>query len=249
MTGTSASISNANMNSIANNINSVISQLKSDPKISDCVNGRNTTNIRGTDTENSGRFPNLLDSYILEIINSGLDTARSNYNTKVEELKTQAMNIAQKNLEDSTLPQCVSPYVLKDIDAYKDKVTIKKFYSEDVKMTTINKNFCALLCGFAVYVFSVSGAFAACSGNDIEIDKVNGKRYGCKCSDRYNRTDYASGSGINGGFKIFDSFPAMKYCYSAADDRWKGNGTTMCSGFSYSNYDSATMDTFAYRKK
>ncbi len=125
MTGTSASISNANMNSIANNINSVISQLKSDPKISDCVNGRNTTNIRGTDTENSGRFPNLLDSYILEIINSGLDTARSNYNTKVEELKTQAMNIAQKNLEDSTLPQCVSPYVLKDIDAYKDKVTIK----------------------------------------------------------------------------------------------------------------------------
>ncbi len=115
-------------------------------------------------------------------------------------------------------------------------------------MTTINKNFCALLCGFAVYVFSVSGAYAACSGNDIEIDKINGKRYGCKCNDRYNRTDYASGSGINGGFKIFDSFPMMKYCYSAADDRWKGNGTTMCSGFSYSNYDSATMEPVAYRK-
>ncbi len=127
MTGTSASISNTNMKFIATSINNVISQLKSDPTINDCVNGRNLTNIRGNNNaSNVGRFPNLLDSYILEIINSGLNTARDNYNTKVNDLKTQAMSIAQKKSQESTAPQCISPYVLKNIDAYKDKVTIRK---------------------------------------------------------------------------------------------------------------------------
>ncbi|NMA32837.1 MAG: hypothetical protein GX944_02820 [Alphaproteobacteria bacterium] len=132
MDGTSASISNANLKTIANSINNVITQLKSDPKINDCVNGRDMTNIRKSGGQSGGRFPNLLDTFILEIINTGIDTARNNYNTKVNELKTQAMKTAQERLVAAQAKQaaeknakppvnCISPGILFSIDYYKNK--------------------------------------------------------------------------------------------------------------------------------
>ncbi len=86
------------LQSTQNKINQKIALLTSDPKISMCVYGRDMTQIRGTKTNrNNGteaRFPNLLDSSIVTIINSGLDRASENYAKKYDEMVNQAMEEA-----------------------------------------------------------------------------------------------------------------------------------------------------------
>ena len=60
--------------------------LTSDAKISMCVNGRDMRQIRGTrqnrSTQDTARFPHLLDSQITAIIDAGLDKANENYSKK-----------------------------------------------------------------------------------------------------------------------------------------------------------------------
>lgn len=88
------------LGSVQNKINQKIALLTSDPKVSMCVYGRDMKQIRGrgevknrygsdnnTDEDSTqARFPNLLDSSITAIINSGLDQASKNYSKKFNEL-------------------------------------------------------------------------------------------------------------------------------------------------------------------
>ena len=83
------------LQSTQNKINQKIALLTSDTKISMCVNGRDMRQIRGKNSakgdKTEARFPNLLDSSIMTIINSGLDKAGKNYAKKYEEIIANVM--------------------------------------------------------------------------------------------------------------------------------------------------------------
>jgi len=79
------------LQSTQNKINQKIALLTSDSKIMMCVNGRDMKQIRGRESKTEARFPNLLDSSIMAIINSGLDKAGKNYAKKYDELLAKAM--------------------------------------------------------------------------------------------------------------------------------------------------------------
>lgn len=79
------------LQSTQNKINQKIALLTSDSKIMMCVNGRDMKQIRGRESKTEARFPNLLDSSIMVIINSGLDKAGKNYAKKYDELLAKAM--------------------------------------------------------------------------------------------------------------------------------------------------------------
>ena len=79
------------LQSTQNKINQKIALLTSDSKIMMCVNGRDMKQIRGRESKTGARFPNLLDSSITAIINSGLDKAGKNYAKKYDDLLAKAM--------------------------------------------------------------------------------------------------------------------------------------------------------------
>ena len=83
------------LQSTQNKINQKIALLTSDPKISMCVNGRDMKQIRGKNSAKAdttdARYPHLLDSSIMAIINSGLDKAGKNYAKKYDELLSDVM--------------------------------------------------------------------------------------------------------------------------------------------------------------
>lgn len=79
------------LQSTQNKINQKIALLTSDSKIMMCVNGRDMKQIRGRESKTEARFPNLLDSSIMAIINSGLEKAGKNYAKKYDELLAKAM--------------------------------------------------------------------------------------------------------------------------------------------------------------
>ena len=82
----------------ATKINQKIAILSEDPKISMCVNGRDMSQIdpnvkerRNRGSETTGKFPYLLDSSILAIIESGVQQANKNYTKKFNELVKEAL--------------------------------------------------------------------------------------------------------------------------------------------------------------
>ena len=79
------------LQSTQNKINQKIALLTSDAKISMCVNGRDMKQIRGRESKTDARYPNLLDSSIMAIINSGLDKAGKNYAKKYDEMIAKIM--------------------------------------------------------------------------------------------------------------------------------------------------------------
>ena len=79
------------LQSTQNKINQKIALLTSDSKISMCVNGRDMKQIRGRESKTEARYPNLLDSSIMAIINSGLDKAGKNYAKKYDEMIAKVM--------------------------------------------------------------------------------------------------------------------------------------------------------------
>ena len=78
------------LQSTANKINQQIALLSQDSQIRMCVDGRNMSQINGR-SESKGRYPNLLDSSVVAIINSGLNQATRNYNKKYNQLVGEAM--------------------------------------------------------------------------------------------------------------------------------------------------------------
>jgi hypothetical protein len=79
------------LESVANKIDQKIAILTSDSKINMCINGRDMTQISGRKGDaTQGRYPNLLASSILAVINSGMDKANENYGKKYNELVTAA---------------------------------------------------------------------------------------------------------------------------------------------------------------
>ncbi|MBN1324609.1 MAG: hypothetical protein JW974_00070 [Alphaproteobacteria bacterium] len=83
----------ASLQSTANKINQKIAILSQDPKIKMCVEGRDMSQISGNraNKNSEARYPNLLDSSILTIINSGLEKANSNYSKTYDNLVKTAV--------------------------------------------------------------------------------------------------------------------------------------------------------------
>lgn len=87
----SIKLSKASLETVSSKINQVIAMLSQDAKVQMCVNGRDMSQIRGKAAGTSvARFPYLLDSSMLTIINSGLDKARANHTKKFNELVASA---------------------------------------------------------------------------------------------------------------------------------------------------------------
>ena len=99
---------------LANKIQQRVYSLTEDPQIQMCVSGRDMSQIRSRQTNDddstdsdrtSARFPHLLDSSIIAIINNALNKARNNYEKKYDDM----LNEALKNQEDITdLALCAS---------------------------------------------------------------------------------------------------------------------------------------------
>ncbi len=96
-----------NLQGVANKINRIIEAISEDPKVKMCTTGRDLSQIFGDsakrgNTKQDGktqrdenvktaRFPHLLDSMMLNIINYGMDRAKENYNKKYEEMVGEAI--------------------------------------------------------------------------------------------------------------------------------------------------------------
>ena len=90
----------SSLQSTANKINQKIAILSQDSKIKMCVEGRDMSQIQKGRTENSSaRFPNLLDSSVLAIINSGLEKANKNYNKKYDKMVSEALENQNDDLK------------------------------------------------------------------------------------------------------------------------------------------------------
>ena len=108
----------SSLQSAANKINQKIAILSQDPQIKMCVEGRDMSQIRtradGATNRTSARYPNLLDSSIMAIINSGLERANQNYTKKYNKLVGEAMNSQDSEMKAvlcaamaSSKPSCV----------------------------------------------------------------------------------------------------------------------------------------------
>ena len=84
----------ASLQSTGNKIKRIVDELTEDPQIKMCVGGRDMSQIRnrGESDRTEARFPNLIDSTIMTIINAGLDKASQNYDKKYKELLGKAMD-------------------------------------------------------------------------------------------------------------------------------------------------------------
>ena len=87
------------LNNIAANINRTIELISKDPKIVQCVEGRDLSQVIGQKAidksgrkknETEQRFPHLLDDVKMEIAIAGLTRARENYEAKYNEYVTKA---------------------------------------------------------------------------------------------------------------------------------------------------------------
>ena len=80
-------LSKSSLETVSSKINQTIALLTQDTKVQMCINGRDMSQIRGGTTGRvEGRYPHLLDSAMMTIINAGLDKARANYTKKYNEL-------------------------------------------------------------------------------------------------------------------------------------------------------------------
>ena len=109
----------SSLQSAANKINQKIAILSQDQTIKNCVEGRDMSQIRTRTTESgtdrtAARYPNLLDSSILAIINSGIERANQNYTKKYNKLVGEALQSQSDDIKSvlcaamasSTEPVC-----------------------------------------------------------------------------------------------------------------------------------------------
>ena len=115
----------SSLQSTANKINQKIAILSQDQTIKNCVEGRDMSQIRTRTTENgvdrtNARYPNLLDSSVLAIINSGIERANQNYTKKYNKLVGEALQSQNDEIKSvlcaamasSTKPTCVEYGIL-----------------------------------------------------------------------------------------------------------------------------------------
>ncbi len=91
----------ASLESVASTISQKINIIATDPQIDMCLNGRDVRRVgikgESIDTDSTGRptnaikFPHMMDSAAIAIINSGLDQAKKNYDKKYDELVSAAI--------------------------------------------------------------------------------------------------------------------------------------------------------------
>lgn len=115
----------SSLQSTANKINQKIAILSQDQTIKNCIEGRDMSQIRTRTTESgvdrtAARYPNLLDSSIMVIINSGIERANKNYTKKYNKLVGEALQSQNEEIKSvlcaamasSTKPVCVEYGVL-----------------------------------------------------------------------------------------------------------------------------------------
>ncbi len=115
------------LQSAANKINQKIAILSQDTIINMCVNGRDMSQIRGAGprTQSVARYPHLLDSSILAIINGGLERANQNYTKKYNQLVSEALKAQNSEIKSvlcaamasSNKPVCVEYGTLDENDS------------------------------------------------------------------------------------------------------------------------------------
>jgi len=91
--------------SVESAVQQKVALLTSDTQIGWCVNGRDMSQITGQNTTTTARFPHLLDSYILAMVNSGLQTASKNYDKKFNTLLAQVNSDSSSEIKQA---QCYS---------------------------------------------------------------------------------------------------------------------------------------------
>ena len=111
----------SSLQSTANKINQKIAILSQDSQIRMCVEGRDMTQVRSRSGDavsrdrTTARYPNLLDSSVLAIINSGIERANANYTKKYNKLVSEALEAQNDEIKSvlcaamasSTEPTCV----------------------------------------------------------------------------------------------------------------------------------------------
>ncbi len=81
----------AELNNIAGNINRTIELISQDPRVQQCINGRDLSQITGKEKDKTeARFPYLLDNVKIEIAMAALTKARENYEAKYNEYVSKA---------------------------------------------------------------------------------------------------------------------------------------------------------------
>ncbi|MDR1360768.1 MAG: hypothetical protein LBJ18_00445 [Rickettsiales bacterium] len=98
---------NNSLESIAGRIGTKVAMLTGDTKVGYCVSGRDMSQITGRG-KTAPRFPHLLDSYILNIIDSGLEQANKNYTAKLNELKAKALKDQSDEVKSMTCASTVN---------------------------------------------------------------------------------------------------------------------------------------------
>ena len=102
------------LESVSNKIEQKIAILRQDPDIQLCTEGRNMSQVRRGAAYATARFPHLLDSLIMIIVDSGLDQAKQNYTKKYNELVEDALKDQEEQVKSvlcaamasSSDPQC-----------------------------------------------------------------------------------------------------------------------------------------------
>ncbi|MBO5704442.1 MAG: hypothetical protein J6R99_00310, partial [Alphaproteobacteria bacterium] len=88
----------AELNNIAGTINRTIQMIEQDPEIQFCVNGRDLSQITGSQEKTVARFPNLLNSVKMQIATAALRQAQDNYNQKFNEEVAKATKDASADI-------------------------------------------------------------------------------------------------------------------------------------------------------
>ena len=90
------------LQSTANKINQTIAVISQDSKIKMCVQGRDMSQVRTREdarTTSTARYPHLLDSAIMAIVESGIDRANKNYTEKYNGLVEKALETADDQVK------------------------------------------------------------------------------------------------------------------------------------------------------
>lgn len=99
---------------VENKISQKLSLLTQDEMVRRCVDGRDMSQITGSQVRGAARYPHLLDSHILMIMGAGLDHANNNYKKKYEELLAKGLeekddavkSVLCTAMASDTEPQC-----------------------------------------------------------------------------------------------------------------------------------------------
>ncbi len=88
----------AELNNIAGTINRAVQMIEQDQEIQYCINGRDLSQIKGTNEKTTARFPNLLNSVKMQIASAALHQAQENYNKKFNDEVAKATKDASADI-------------------------------------------------------------------------------------------------------------------------------------------------------